>query len=103
MRLSRGGPYGGQNTHMTAINPTSRFSALLHALGADLTTLAQKLDAGEVEQAHAEDHLRAYSNQMDHIEQHAEDPEALPTPEEMRQQVADEAQGYAAARARDDD
>lgn len=88
---------------MTTSKPTSRFSALLHAMGADLTTLAQQLDAGEVTQGQAEDQMRAYANRMDEIELQANQPEDLPTPEEMRQQVADETQGYAAARARDDD
>lgn len=88
---------------MTERHSTTRFSALLHALGADLTTLAQQLDAGGITQAQAEDQLRAYTSRMDEIEQQADQPEDLPTPEEMRQQVADEAQGYGAARARDDD
>lgn len=98
-----GWPQGGQNMRMTTIHPTSRFSALLHAIGADLTTLAQQLDAGEITQAHVEDHLRAYSDQMDEIELRAEEPDTLPTPEEMRRQVTREAQGYATARARDED
>ena len=87
---------------MTERHPTTRFSALLHALGADLTTLAQQLDAGGITQAQAEDQLRAYTSRMDEIELQADQPEDLPTPEEMRQQVADEAQAYAASRARDD-
>lgn len=76
---------------MTARQPTTPFAALLYAFGADLTALAQ-----------AEDHLRAYSTQMDHLEQHAEEPDTLPTPDEMRQRVAREAQGYATSRARDE-
>ena len=87
---------------MTVLQPTTPFAALLYAFGADLTALAQKLDAGELTQAQAEDHLRAYSTQMDHLEQHAEEPDTLPTPEEMRQRVAREAQGYATSRARDE-
>lgn len=87
---------------MTARQPTTPFAALLYAFGADLTALAQKLDAGETTQAHAEDHLRAYSTQMDHIEQGAEEPGTLPTPDEMRQRVAREARSYAVSRARDE-